>query len=127
MTAAVLDSTIIVHLFRKLPVALTWFAAQNVTFSITSVTWMELMYGASSKRHQQDTVALLDSFQIEHLTVSDQEWAMQQMKEYRFSHGIAVMDCFIASVCHRLNVPIYTHNRKDFLKLLPAHLVITPY
>ncbi len=30
------------------------------------------------------------------------DWAMQQLFRYRLSHGVAVMDCLIASVCHRL-------------------------
>lgn len=49
------------------------------------------------------------------------------MEQYRLSHGIGINDCLIASVAHRLQVPILTHNQKDFLKILPANLVIKPY
>ena len=69
MSIAVLDTTVIIHLFRKNQTAVAWLSSQ----------------------------------------------------------GVGVMDCFIASVCLRLNQPIYTHNQKDFLKMLPPNLVVKPY
>jgi hypothetical protein len=36
-------------------------------------------------------------------------------------------DCLIASVVHRLQVPVYTHNLKDMRVLLNEALVIKPY
>ena len=35
---------------------------------------------------------------------------MQQLEHYRLSDGVGIHDCLIASVCHRLQVPIYSHN-----------------
>jgi predicted nucleic acid-binding protein len=40
---------------------------------------------------------------------------------------VSFKDCLIASVAHRLQVPLYTQNVKDFLVILPARLVIKPY
>ncbi len=53
-------------------------------------------------------------------------WAMEQMQKYRLSRGIEMNDCLIASVCARLQIPIYTHNIKDMQKILPISLVIQP-
>jgi len=54
-------------------------------------------------------------------------WRCKALRPYgsspiliRQQHRRSSYDCFIASVCHRLNVPIYTDNQKDFLKVLPA-------
>jgi len=94
---------------------------------VTSITWLEVMYGASGKAGQSRAETVLAGFELSFLNHDDQWWAMDQMKHHRLSRGIAINDCLIASVCHRLNVPLYTHNRKDFLKLLPARLVISPY
>lgn len=85
------------------------------------------MLGAPNKRAQEETLDLLNGFEMIHLVKADQDWAMQQMQRLRFSHGVGVMDCFNASVSNRLGVPIYTDNVKDFLKLLPANLVLKPY
>ena len=67
------------------------------------------------------------NFDIVYLTQADMDWAMQQLLTYRLSHGIAVMDCLIASVCYRLQVPLYTHNMRDMTNILGAALVVKPY
>jgi predicted nucleic acid-binding protein len=127
MTVAILDTTVIVHLFRKDRSALNWLASQQATFSITPITWMEMMVGVPNKRAQVDSLNLLNGFEMVYLTSDDMDWAMQQMLVYRLSRGVGVMDCFNGSVCYRLNVPIYTHNLKDYQKILPPQLVIRPY
>jgi predicted nucleic acid-binding protein len=127
MTVAILDTTVIIHLFRKDKAALAWFAGQSATLSITPITWMEVMAGVANKRAQADSLKLLSGFEMVYLIPADMDWAMQQMLAYHFSQGVGVMDCFNASVCHRLQVPIYTHNVKDYRKILPSGLVIKPY
>ena len=127
MTVAVLDTTVIIHLFRRDRSALNWFAAQQSIFSITPITWMEIMVGVANKRAQADSLNLLNGFEMVYLMPADMDWAMRQMFAYRLSRGVGVMDCFNASVCYRLQVPIYTHNQKDYQKILPPNLVIKPY
>jgi hypothetical protein len=51
---------------------------------------------------------------------------MQQLKAFRLSHGIAVMDSLIASVPYRLQVPLFTDNLKD-MRVLVKKLAIKPY
>lgn len=88
---------------------------------------MEALYGATSTDKQARCKTILSQFEMEYVLPADMDWAIQQMQINRLSQGIAVNDCFIASVGYRLNVPIYTDNQKDFLKILPANLVIKPY
>jgi predicted nucleic acid-binding protein len=64
---------------------------------------------------------------MEYLTRADMDWAMQQLERYRLSHGVEMNDCLIASVAHRLQVPLYTHNLRDMRVLLKETLVIKPY
>ena len=127
MTVAVLDTTVLIHLFRKDPTALNWFTSQSTTLSITPIGWMEFVGSAANKRAQADSLRLLSGLEMVYLTAADMNWAMQQMLVYHFSRGVGVMDCFNASVCDRLQVPIYTHNIKDYGKILPANLVVKPY
>jgi hypothetical protein len=51
---------------------------------------------------------------------------MQQLERYRLSHGVEMNDCLIASVRHRLQVPLYTHNVKDMRVLLDEPLIRIP-
>jgi predicted nucleic acid-binding protein len=127
VSVAVLDTTVIIHLLRKNQVAHAWLASQHVIFSITPITWMEVMVGTPNKSAQADSLNLLSGFEIIYLNQADEDWAMNQMLAHHFSQGVGVMDCFNASVCHRLNLPIYTHNQKDYLKILSSNLVIKPY
>src|SRR5258708_14352105 len=127
MTVAILDTTVIIHIFRKYPAALSWFANQSITLSITPIHWMEYMVGVANKRAQAESLKLLSGLEMIYLTSADMDWAMQQMLLYHFSRGVGVMDCFNASVCHRLKVPIYTHNVNHYLKILPSNLVVKPY
>ncbi len=127
MTVGVVDSTVIIHILRNNRLAETWSTTQPIRLSITPITWLEVIYGAPNKRAQGSTKELLSRFDMLYLTQADMDWAMQQLLTYRLSHGIAVMDCLIASVCHRLQVPLYTHNVRDMAILLDAALVIKPY
>jgi predicted nucleic acid-binding protein len=127
MTAGVVDSTVIIHVFRKNPAARDWLNAQPVRLLVTPITWMEVIDGAPGKAGQATCKAILSQFDMEYLTPTDMDWAMQQLERYRLSQGVGIHDCLIASVCHRLQVPIYTHNLKDMRVLLDETLVIKPY
>jgi len=52
---------------------------------------------------------------------------MEKLLEKRLSDGVAMNDCLIASVCQRLELPLYTHNGKHMTRLLDPALVIQPY
>ena len=88
---------------------------------------MEVMHGALGKAGQASCKAILSQFDMEYLTSPDMDWAMQQLERYQLSHGVRIHDCLIASVAHRLQVPLYTHNLRDMQVLLNETLVIKPY
>jgi predicted nucleic acid-binding protein len=126
MTSGIVDTNILIELYRNLPAANIWVATQT-DLTITSITWLEFMEGARGKVGQARCQQIIVPFEIVMLTEGDQRWAMDQLLRYRLSHGVSFKDSLIASVCHRLQIPIYTRNTKDFLSLLPAELVIKPY
>ena len=127
MTLGVVDSTVIIHVFRKNAAARAWIDAQPVRLLVTPITWLEVMQGAPGKSGQATCKAILSQFDMEYLTPADMDWAMQQMERYRLSYGVGMNDCLIASVAHRLQVPMYTHNLKDMRVLLNEALVVKPY
>lgn len=127
MTIGVVDSTVIIHVFRKNSAARAWMDAQPVRLAVTPITWLEVMHGAPGKAGQATCKAILSQFDMEYFTRADMDWAMQQLERYRLSHGIGIHDCLIASVCHRLQVLLFTHNVKDMRVLLNESLVMKPY
>ena len=126
MIDAVLDTTVILHLFRKYQPAIAWFTNQQ-RYGVTSVTWLEVMEGASNKANQARSKALLSQFELLYLTSADQQWAIEQIERFQFSHHIGKEDCLIASVAHRLQLPLYTHNLKDMQVLVGESLAVKPY
>jgi predicted nucleic acid-binding protein len=125
MTAPILDSTVIIHLLRRYPPAISWFDASQ-KFSISVITWMEVMIGVTSKRNMIETRHFLSGFDLHLLTYDDQQWAQSQIERLRFSHHIDMEDCMVASVAYRLQTPLYTHNLKDMIPLI-GKLAIKPY
>lgn len=126
MTVAVVDTTVIIHLFRRYGPALAWYGSVSQPLGVTPITWLEVMYGAGSKAHQVSSKTLLSQFDLLYLTSVDQAWAMEQMERFRLSHGISVNDCLIASAAHRLGLPLYTHNLKDMTPMI-GKLAVKPY
>ena len=127
MIQGIADTSIIIHILRRNPAAADWFRAQNDKLAITPITWLEVMYGAPGKQGQQTCEIIMARFEMLFLTPTDMQWAMDQLKPYRLSHGVAIMDCLIASVAYRLQLPLYTHNLKDMRILLDPQLVISPF
>ncbi|NJL54069.1 type II toxin-antitoxin system VapC family toxin [bacterium] len=122
---AIVDTTVVIHLLRRYKPALAWFN-NNQTYGVTSTTWMEVMQGTTSKSHQTQARGILDQFEMLYLTAADQQWAMEQLEAFQFSHHISMSDCQIAAVVHRLNLPLYTHNLKDMTPII-GKLAVKPY
>ena len=125
MIDAIFDTTVVLHLYRKYQPAINWFNNQQ-RYGVSSISWLEVMEGASNKANQTQCKNLLSQFDMFYPTSSDQQWAMQQLESFQFSHHIGKEDCLIASVVYRLQLPLYTHNLKDMTPLL-GNLAVKPY
>ena len=123
---SVVDTTVLIHLLRDNQIAINWVEAQP-KLSMTTISWMEVIYGSNGKQGQKRSLNLFIQFDLLFLTEVDQQWAMQRLLAQRLSSGVSITDCLIASVCHRLQVPLYTHNVKDMTRILAPTLVIRPY
>ncbi len=124
--SGIVDTTILVHLFRGNKDATIWLATQDNP-GVTTISRLEFIYGARGRSAMVAVIKLLNTFETLALTDADQKWAEQQLIKYRLSHGVEINDYLIASVCQRLQVPIYAQNVKDMQKVLPPALVIRPF
>src|SRR5689334_18115485 len=111
MTVGIVDTNILIELYRNFPAAKAWITAQN-DLAISSVTWLEFMEGARGKAGQVRCLQIVAPFDCAYLSEADQQWAMAQLLRYRLSYGVSFKDCLIASAAHRLQVPLYTQNVK---------------
>lgn len=122
----IIDTTILIHLFRGNEDAANWIAGQS-SLGVTTISRMEFIYGARGRSAIAAVIRLLNNFERMALIEADQTWAEQQLIEFRLSHGVEINDSLIAAICYRLQVPIYTQNVKDMRKLLPPELIIKPF
>jgi predicted nucleic acid-binding protein len=120
------DSTVIVHLFRKIPSTFTWYASLSQPLAITPITWVEIMYGAAAEAGQAKCKAILNEFDMEYLTRTDMDWSMQQLERSRLSHGVEMNDCLMTWIFYQRQVPLYTHNVKAMRVLPDEPLVRIP-
>lgn len=66
------------------------------------------------------------SFERVEVLAPDFDWAVAGLLKYGLSHNVGALDCLIASVNQRLQVPLYTRNLKHFTPLIGA-LAQSPY
>lgn len=60
----IVDTTVVIHLYRKNPAAIAWLNAQQSAHKITPYTWLEVVYGAPNKRTQAVCIALMENFEM---------------------------------------------------------------
>ena len=127
MVIAIIETSVVVDLLRRHLPALDWLESQNQsTLGITPIIWMEVIAGGPTRIRRLQAARSLQKFEMIYLTEADFDWAMQAQIRYELSHGVGMMDCLIASVSHRLQLPLYTHNLKHFAPLL-GDLAQKPY
>lgn len=125
MVDGLLDTTIIVDLLRQYPPAAAWVGQQH-SLSTTPLIWLEIIEGANNKAEQTRALMLLRRFELIYLTSADFDWAIQKSAQFKLSHNTGMIDCLIAAVNQRLQVPLYTANLKHFAPLLGV-LAQKPY
>lgn len=125
MVTCLLDTAILVDLVRKYPAAQAWIVAQPQP-GVSSVVWLEVLQGAQNKADQQKMIKLLGSFERVDVLPADFDWAIVSLLKYGLSHKVGALDCLIASVNQRLQVPLFTRNLKHFTPLIGS-LAQSPY
>ena len=126
MIPAIVDTNILVEIYRRRQTAPIWLAEQP-RLGVGVISWFEFVGNVRGKAGQAKCLEIVREFELYTLTDADQRWAMDRLLELQFSHGTSFKDSLIASVAYRLQIPIYTQNVKDFVPLLGTAQVIKPY
>lgn len=125
MVTGFVDTAILVDILRGYQPSVLWINSQS-SLGITPYVQMELINGVLDKVGLQAALKLIGQFDMIHPTQADVEWAMRQQITYSLSHNVGILDCLIASVAHRLGIPLFTRNLKHFGPLLGS-LAQKPY
>ncbi len=96
---------------------------QQSGLAISAITQMELLAGCRSKVEVRHIEHFLQRFQVLKLTEAVSDIAVDLLRQYRLSHGLAIPDALIAATAITLNHPFVSKNQRDYrfisgLKLL---------
>lgn len=117
MSIGFIDTSIVIDLLKGKADALRWSSTQS-GFAVSTLVWMETVIGAKNRAEERAITKFLQDFEIVPLSESDHYWAMSQLTLHHLSDGVGLADCLIASVCQRMQRPLYTLNMKHFAPLL---------
>ena len=82
--------------------------------AISSVTVMELYFGALNKRELNKIKKHLKALNIVHFDSDVSELAVSMIESYSKSHGLQIPDAIIAATALSLELKLFTLNLKDF-------------
>jgi predicted nucleic acid-binding protein len=118
-----LDTNILIEIFKGNSTIATQLENINDNFGISSITQMELYYGAFNKREINLLDKLLANFYIYHLTPAISLKAVELIKTYSKSHNLTLPDALIAATAIVKQTPLITLNLKDFKYIEELELI----
>lgn len=122
----IVDTDILIDAARQISEAVNCLDGieQTSTLAISVITQMELVVGCRNKTELRNTDHFLRRSQVLKLNEPISDTAVDLLRRYRLSYGLAVPDALIAATAITLNQPFITKNQRDYcfisgLQLLP--------
>jgi predicted nucleic acid-binding protein len=110
-----LDTNILIEVFKgNGEIINAVFDAGPENLSLSSITAMELYYGALNKLELQRIRKNLGAFRIIHISASISEVATLLIERYAKSHSLQIPDALIAATALETQSELLTLNIKDF-------------
>ena len=112
MDKIVVDTCVFISIFRGDQVLFD--AVNKYRIYVPSLVVMELLQGARDKAELRKIEKFLGNYETVQITEYSSLQAIELIKNYSKSHGLAIPDAIIASVAMERKLPLYTLNIKDF-------------
>ena len=114
MEAVILDTNILIEILKG--ETRTVYAVEELSgeLFVSSITAMELYYGALNKAETVKIEKFLNHFTILYPDATISRRAMELVKRYAKSHTLNIPDSIIAATALVSGYPLMTYNRKDF-------------
>ncbi len=98
----------------------------SIDFSISVVTYIELMQGMRNKQELISFKKMMESWNIKVIYIDEEisAKALFYIEEYCLSHSMALADALIASTCTKYGYTLVTANDKHYRHINSLHLDI---
>lgn len=114
MAQIVLDTNILIEILKNNVQTLQELEALDAVFYISSITVMELYFGARDKAELAKLKKFTAAFELIEIDVEISKCATRLIESYAKSHHLDIPDALIASSALVKKFPLMTYNRKDF-------------
>jgi predicted nucleic acid-binding protein len=118
-----IDSDVMIWFYRgKLTAQQTIF--QNIPFSLSAVSYMEILQGIRNKTELNKLKKDLSHWSTSIVQIDEEisENAIKLMEKYKLSHGLELGDALIASTALKYNEALITGNIKHYDYILNISL-----
>ncbi len=109
-----LDTNILIEILKGNPETGNKIKSFNQSLAISSISAMELYYGARDKAESKKLEKFIALFRIIHLNEAISRKSTALIRTYAKSHGLDIPDSLIAGTALVSGCKIYTYNLKDF-------------
>jgi len=87
---------------------------QKASSYMNSIVENEIIVGAKNKRDLATTNKKISAFPMLDIDQDIMDLSTKLLNRYGLSHGMGVYDSIIAATCMIYELPLWTHNKKDF-------------
>lgn len=108
------DTNVLIEILKGNDRAVAETEALPTPHAVSSVSAMELFYGARDKAEQRQIERFLSLFEVVHMSEGISIKALDLVKHYAKSHGLDIPDSLIAATAIINGCALKTYNRKDF-------------
>jgi predicted nucleic acid-binding protein len=119
----ILDTNILIEILKGEKRTIAKVESMERELCISSITAMELYYGALDKAEVRRLEKFVSLFTVIYPDETLSRKAMELVKKYAKSHSLDIPDSIIAATVLTRNCELFTCNRKDFRYIEELKLV----
>jgi hypothetical protein len=110
----ILDTNVLIEVLKNKTETISTLAGIQEPLFISTITSMELFYGARDKQEVKMLGRFLDKF--EHLAINEEisYCALKLVRDFAKSHTLDIPDSLIAASALTNQAALFTYNTKDF-------------
>jgi len=109
-----LDTNVLIEILKGNQETIEKVQDLNTPLAISSITVMELYYGARNKAEINKLEKFVSLFEIIHVNETISSYAVHLVKTYAKSHTLDIPDGLIAATALVSKIALFTYNTKDF-------------
>jgi len=109
-----LDTNVLIEILKGNQATIEKVQSFHTTLAISSITVMELFFGALNKAEVNKLKKFVALFKIIDLNEAISKQSISLILTYAKSHHLDIPDALIGSTALVLDIPLFTYNLKDF-------------